>query len=59
MGFGTWNFFGLQESSLETRVHRVKGLSELGEYGSISYRNCLKFILRRRNNSSSKTEGKK
>ena len=49
----------LQESNLETRVHRVKGLSGLGEYGSIGYRNCIKFILGRRNNSYSKTEGKK
>lgn len=53
-------FFGLQESSSETTVHGGKGLSGLGEYGNIECRNCIKFILRRRNNSSfSKTRGKK
>lgn len=61
IGFGASNcFFGLQESSSETRVHRVKGLSGLGKYGIIGSRNCIKkFILRRRNNSFFKAEGKK
>lgn len=52
-------FFGLQESRSETTVHGGKGLSGLGEYGNIECRNCIKFILRRRNSSFSKTGGKK
>lgn len=52
-------FFGLQESRSESTVHGSKGLSGLGEYGNIECRNCIKFILRRRNSSFSKTGGQK